>query len=87
VTNNAATQAEIQANQDNFNRSAGRQLLWYALLAVLGLAALMALLSYGSRLLGATAESSPGIDFTNNTITLILAQEPPQLDSTLAKSA
>lgn len=78
------TEHDAQSAQDNFNRSAGLKLLWYAFLAVIGLVVLMLLLSWGSRLLGATSESSPGIDATNNTISLILTQEPPQLDSTLA---
>ena len=78
------TEHDTQSAQDNFNRSAGLKLLWYAFLAVIGLVVLMILLSWGSRLLGATSESSPGIDATNNTISLILSQEPPQLDSTLA---
>lgn len=85
MTNSASnTELDAQSAQDDFNRSAGLKLLWYAFLAVIGLVLLMALLSYGSRLLGATSESSPGIDATNNAISLILSQEPPQLDSTLA---
>lgn len=78
------TERDIQSAQDDFNRSAGLKLLWYAFLAVLGLFLLMLVLSWGSRLLGATSHSSPGIDAANNTISLSLLQEPPQLDSTLA---
>ena len=81
------TQQDAQTAQDSFNRSAGLKLLWYAFLAVVGLILLMLALSAISRLLGATSESSPGIDATNNTISLILKQEPPQLDSTLATDA
>ncbi len=85
MTENAPnTELDVQSAQDDFNRSAGLKLLWYALLAVIGLALLMVLLSWGSKKLGATSDSSPGIDATNNTISLILSQEPPQLDSTLA---
>lgn len=85
MTKNAPnTERDVQSAQDDFNRSAGLKLLWYAFLAVIGLALLMVLLSWVSKLLGATSDSSPGIDATNNTISLILSQEPPQLDSTLA---
>lgn len=85
MTENAPnTELDVQSAQDDFNRSAGLKLLWYAFLAVIGLALLMVLLSWGSKKLGATSDSSPGIDATNNTISLILSQEPPQLDSTLA---
>lgn len=85
MTNSSTnTERDVQSAQDDFNRSAGLKLLWYAFLAVLGLILLMVALSWGSRLLGATSNSSPGIDAANNTISLILSQEPPQLDSTLA---
>ena len=78
------TDLQVQSAEADFNRSAGLKLLWYAFLGVGGLVLTMVALSYGSRLLGATTEGSQGIDATNKAITLILRDEPPQLDSSLA---
>jgi oligopeptide transport system substrate-binding protein len=67
--------------KDRFTRSAGRQLLILAAGAVVGLALLMLGLSWASNLTGGGGVSK-GIDAATGTVTLALADEPPQLDST-----
>jgi oligopeptide transport system substrate-binding protein len=69
------------ANDDGFNRSAGRQLLLIAVVSVIGIVLLMLGLSWASGLAGGTRVSK-GIDAATGTVTLALADEPPQLDST-----
>ena len=69
------------ANDDGFNRSAGRQLLLIAVVSVIGIVLLMLGLSWASGLSGG-ARVSKGIDAATGTVTLALADEPPQLDST-----
>lgn len=68
-------------SQDGFNRSAGRQLLLIAVGSVVGITVLMLGLSWASGLAGG-ARVSKGIDAATGTVTLALADEPPQLDST-----
>ena len=68
-------------DQDGFNRSAGRQLLLIAVASVVGIALLMLGLSWASSLVGG-ARIGKGIDAKTGTVTLALADEPPQLDST-----
>ena len=68
-------------SQDSFNRSAGRQLLLIAVGSVVGITLLMLGLSWASGLAGG-ARVSKGIDAATGTVTLALADEPPQLDST-----
>ncbi len=72
---------EPVSNQDGFNRSAGRQLLLIAVGSVVGITLLMLGLSWASSLAGG-ARVSKGIDAATGTVTLALADEPPQLDST-----
>lgn len=70
--------------QDDFTRSAGRQLLIFAVLAVAGIALLMVGLSWATRLTSSTGGVTDGVDPETGTVTLVLAEEPPQLDSALA---
>ena len=64
---------------DHFTHSAGKQLGLYALAALGVLGGLMALLSFA---VGGTGGGAGGgaIDSENNSITITLRQEPPQLD-------
>lgn len=64
--------------QDGFARSAGRQLLLIAAVSVVGIALLM----FGLSWVSGGARISKGIDAATGTVTLALADEPPQLDST-----
>jgi len=68
------------SSQDGFARSAGRQLLLFAVAAVVGVGLLMFGLSWASSYFGG-AKLSKGIDAATGTVTLALADEPPQLDS------
>ena len=62
---------------DGFTQSAGRQLAAYALAAVAVLAGIMTMLSLA---LGDAGGAGGGaVDFENNSITITLRQEPPQL--------
>lgn len=69
---------------DSFTRTAGRQLAVFGLTAVASLAALMWLLGALSELTGSGAAGQDAVDARSRTITLSMAGEPPQLDSTLA---
>ena len=64
---------------DGFTQSAGRQLAAYALAAVAVLAGIMTLLSLAIGDAGGTGGGA--VDFENNSITITLRQEPPQLDA------
>ena len=69
--------------EESFTRSAGKQLALFALIAVAGLAALMWLLNLLASLTASVTGSSTAVDAANNTITIRLSEEPPQLDTTL----
>jgi len=75
------------AAEESFNRSAGRQLAVYALAAVALLALLMWLLNLLANLTASATGSSTAVDAANNTITIRLTEEPPQLDTTLLTDA
>src|SRR5262245_10297339 len=68
---------------DSFTRAAGRQLALLALIAIIAIAGLMFLLSWLSASGTATA-SREAVDADARAITLTIASEPPQLDSTRA---
>lgn len=74
----------ITDSGDSFTRSAGRQLAWIALLAVVGFATLMLVLGWASELTGSGAGGGQAVDAATGTITLSMSSEPPQLDSTRA---
>lgn len=64
---------------DNFTRSAGKQLAVYAIYAIVSLSVLMYLLSYAAGYTGSNG-TDMAIDVENNAITIALSEEPPQLD-------
>ena len=70
-------------DQDQFTRSAGRQLLLIAAATVIGLALLMFGLAWASNLSGG-GKISPGVDPASGTVTAFLADEPPQLNSSIS---
>ncbi len=63
-------------------RTGSIQLLWLGLAATVGIAILMALLSWASALTGSSTATLDAIDEDSETVTLVLRTEPPQLDST-----
>ena len=70
-------------DQDQFTRSAGRQLLLIAAATVIGLALLMFGLAWASNL-GGGGKVSAGVDPATGTVTAVLADEPPQLNSSIS---
>jgi oligopeptide transport system substrate-binding protein len=75
---------EIANNQQDFTRSAGRQLALFAVLATAGVVVLMLGLSWASGLTGSGTRAGEAVDPATGTVTLVLAEEPPQLNSSLA---
>ena len=78
------SQAPGAGPETTFNRSAARQLGLFAAAAVAGLGGLM----WGLNLLASLTASASGagaaVDAANNAITVMLTEEPPQLDSSLS---
>ena len=73
---------DIEKPANAVSRTAVKQVLWLSVLATVGFILLMGLLSWASDLTGSGPGTLSGIDADTGTITLALAQEPPQLDST-----
>lgn len=69
--------------EKNFTSSAAKQLGLYAVYTVLALAFVIYLLSIAAGITG-SASSGVAVDAENNSITIALGQEPPQLDHTRA---
>jgi len=67
-----------------FDRAARRQLALFGLLAVAFVALLMGVLSFAAGRTGGGASAERAVDPATRTITAILREEPPQLNSTLA---
>ena len=76
--------SEVVPSKDSFTTSAGRQLLLFGIIALGGTALLMLALSWATGLTGSAGGAAEGIDPATGTITLVLSEEPPQLNSTLA---
>jgi oligopeptide transport system substrate-binding protein len=74
----------ITESGDSFTRTALRQLMLLALLAILGFFGLAILLGWLSRLTSGSEGLSEAVDPVTGTITLAMSAEPPQLDSTRA---
>lgn len=73
---------EIKTGSDSLSRAAIKQIAWITVAGILGFVFLMALLSWASRLTGSGADTVGAIDAEKGIITLMLGDEPPQLDST-----
>jgi oligopeptide transport system substrate-binding protein len=74
----------ITDSGDSFTRTALRQLALLALFGVLAFIALAMLLGWLSKLTSGANSLSEAVDPLTGTITLAMASEPPQLDSTRA---
>ena len=74
----------ITDSGDSFTRTAGRQLALLALFGILAFIALAMLLGWLSKLTSGGSALSEAVDPLTGTITLSMASEPPQLDSTRA---
>src|SRR5262245_6304868 len=73
---------EIKTGSDSISRAAIKQIVWLTVVAVASFIALMAVLSWASNITGGGAESFSAVDYKKGAITLILADEPPQMDTT-----
>lgn len=74
----------ITDSGDSFTRTAGRQLALLALFGIIAFIALAMLLGWLSKLTSGGGTLSEAVDPLTGTITLAMASEPPQLDSTRA---
>lgn len=72
----------VRAPKSSVSTSSVWQLLKYALLAFLLMFVLLMCLHFVTLRLDIGSESNTAVDFANNSITLNLGSEPPQLDST-----
>jgi oligopeptide transport system substrate-binding protein len=77
----------VADNQRDFNRSAGRQLVVLAAGSIAAVALLMLGLAWASGMTGPGAGAGQGIDPRTRTVTAVLRQEPPQLNSILSTDA
>ena len=71
-------------SEDSLTKSAGRQLFVMALGAMAIVALLMTGLSWATSATGSSGGLQEGVNSDTNTITGVLAQEPPQLDTSRA---
>jgi oligopeptide transport system substrate-binding protein len=69
-------------SNDSLSRAAIRQIVWFSVAAVVGFVALMAVLSWASNLTGSGSDTFGAVDYEKSAVTLILEDEPPQLDTT-----
>lgn len=76
--------SDIANNQDDFTRSAGKQLALFAIASVAGITLLMLGLSWASGLTSTGGGAGEAVDPATGTVTLVLREEPPQLNSTKA---
>jgi oligopeptide transport system substrate-binding protein len=74
--------SEQQVYRDPMSRAAVRQLVLLGVAGTAGFIALMVALAWASSLTGGGSSARGAIDFETKTITTVLADEPPQLDST-----
>ena len=75
---------QLQGYRDPMSRLAVRQVLWLGALGTAGFIVLMVTLAWASSITGGGSGAGRATDFDTKTITRVLVQEPPQLDSTRA---
>lgn len=80
------TSSVVVDADEGFTRSAGKQLALYALYAIAAVAAVMFVLSVAAGGAGSSATGN-AIDVENNSITIALREEPPQMDAARATDA
>src|SRR5262245_15687960 len=76
--------AEMKTGSDPLSRAAIRQIVWLSVVGIAGFVALMAVLSWASSHTSSGADSFSAVDYEKNAVTLVLEDEPPQMDSTRA---
>jgi oligopeptide transport system substrate-binding protein len=76
--------AQMKTGSDPLSRAAIRQIVWLSVVGIGGFLALMAVLSWASSHTSSGADSFSAVDYEKNAVTLVLEDEPPQMDSTRA---
>jgi oligopeptide transport system substrate-binding protein len=76
--------AENKTANDPLSRAAIRQIIWLSVAGVAGFVVLMGILAWASSLTSSGADTLSAIDYKKGAVSLILGDEPPQLDSTRA---
>lgn len=76
--------APAPVRRDPLSRAAIRQMIWLGTAGTGIFVALMMALSWASSLTSGGITSTGAVDYAANSISIVIAQEPPQLDSTRA---
>ena len=74
-------------SEAGFANSAARQLLLFGVAAIILVAAVMWALQTLASLVGSSTAAAKAVDIENNSITIAISAEPPQLNTTLATDA
>ena len=77
----------VNDTEAGFASTAGKQLLVFGIAAILGIVLLMFALQTLAGLVGSSTVTAQAVDYENQGITIVLRDEPPQLDSTQATDA
>ena len=77
----------VNDTEAGFASTAGKQLLVFGVAAILGIVLLMFALQTLAGLVGSSTVTAQAVDYENQGITIVLRDEPPQLDSTQATDA
>ena len=72
------------SNSNTHSNSLSRQLGLYFVLAIVFVAGLLLALNQLAGLMGTATQEAQAVDFANNSISAVLREEPPQLDSSKA---
>ena len=81
------SEVQVADTEESFAKSAGRQLLVYGAGAVLIIGALMWALQGLASMVGSSTAAANAIDAENQSITIAISTEPPQMNTTLATDA
>jgi len=77
-------ESPLTDSEEGFAKSAGKQLLIFAVVALFGITLLMMVLQSLASLVGSSTESAQAINHSNSSITIAIREEPPQLNTTVA---
>ena len=83
----SSSNVNIPDSEESFARSAGRQLLIYGFGAIVIIGFLMWALQGLASMVGSSTTAAKAIDVENQSITIAIREEPPQLNTTLATDA
>ena len=83
----SSSNVDIPDSEESFARSAARQLLIYGFGAIVIIGFLMWALQGLASMVGSSTTAAKAIDVENQSITIAIREEPPQLNTTLATDA